>query len=241
MQFDELMDTRLSVSKSGATLTDQAYHSIREDILSGELSPLLRLRVDALKTRYGIGGSPIREALSRLSGDGLVTIEERRGFTVAGISTDELWDVMKTRIIVETAALKASIEHAGDGTHGDAWEAQILAAFHRLSKLDQKLGQNPPNEAWERVHFEFHESLVAACPYEKLKHIRRQLFDQSERYRRLSLNGVPGDRDVSGEHAEILDATLERDTDKACDCLAKHIHRTADICAETLIRRVRSK
>ncbi len=228
------MDAKLAASKSGTTLTDQVYHSIREEILSGELAPLLRLRVDALKTRYGIGASPIREALSRLSGDGLVTIEERRGFTVAGVSKDEVWDIAKTRILVESAALKSSIENAGDGTSGDAWEAQIVAAFHRLRKLDQKLGQDRPNEAWENVHFEFHESLVAACPYEKLKHIRRQLFDQSERYRRLSLNTLTGDRDVPSEHEKIMDATLGRDAVNACKLLATHIQRTADICWQAL-------
>lgn len=232
----EVMDAKQTISNAGATLTDQAYQNIREDILSGELPPLLRLRVDALKSRYGIGNSPIREALARLSGDGLVTIEERRGFSVAGISTEELWDITNTRIIIETAALKSSIENAGDGTRGDAWEAQILATFHRLSKLDQKLGQNPPNDAWEHVHLEFHESLIAACPYTKLKHIRRQLFDQSERIRRLSLTEIPGDRDVSGEHEEILEATLERNAEKACKSLSSHIHRTADICAAALSR-----
>ncbi|WP_373086578.1 GntR family transcriptional regulator [Sneathiella sp.] len=225
------MDVRLKSSNAGSTLTDQAYQNIREDILSGKLPPLLRLRVDALKTLYNTGNSPIREALSRLSGDGLVIIEERRGFTVAGISTEELWDITETRVVVEIAALKSSIENAGDGTQGDSWEAQILATFHRLSKLDQKLGQNPPNDAWERVHLEFHESLVAASPYEKLKHIRRQLFDQSERYRRLSLTKTPGSRNVPEEHSEILNATLERNVKKACECLAKHIYRTAEICA----------
>jgi len=228
------MDAKLAASRSGATLTDQVYHSIREEILSGELAPLLRLRVDALKTRYGIGASPIREALSRLSGDGLVTIEERRGFTVAGVSKDEVWDIAKTRILVESAALKSSIENAGEGTSGDDWEAHIVATFHRLRKLDQKLGQDRPNEAWENVHFEFHESLVAACPYEKLKHVRRQLFDQSERYRRLSLNTLTGDRDVPGEHEEIKDATLGRDAVNACKLLATHIQRTADICWQAL-------
>lgn len=225
------MDVRLKSSTAGPTLTDQAYQNIREDILSGKLPPLLRLRVDALKALYNIGSSPIREALARLSGDGLVIIEERRGFTVAGISTKELRDITETRVLVEIAALKSSIENAGNGTQGDAWEAQVLATFHRLSKLDQKLGQNPPNEAWENVHFEFHESLVAACPYEKLKNIRRQLFVESERYRRLSLSKIPGDRDVPAEHSEILSATLERNVERACECLANHIHRTADICA----------
>lgn len=64
------------------TLTDRAYGSLREDILNGVLAPGVRLRLDPLKARYGMGASPLREALSRLAGDGFVIAEGRRGFSV---------------------------------------------------------------------------------------------------------------------------------------------------------------
>jgi DNA-binding GntR family transcriptional regulator len=218
----------------GTTLTDRAYRQIREDILSGALPPGRRLRLAPLKTQYGIGASPIREALARLCGDGLVTLEERRGFAVAGISLEELWDVSETRILIETAALAESIRNAGTGSAGDAWEAQILAAYHRLSKLDKKLGSEPPSPEWERLHGEFHESLVAACRLKKLKFCRQMLFEQSERYRRLSLADYKVPRDVSGEHAAIMQATLDRDAETACSLLADHIRKTAEIVAEAV-------
>lgn len=219
---------------AGTTLTDQAYRRIREDILSGALPPEQRLRVGLLKMQYGIGASPIREALARLCGDGLVTLKERRGFAVAGISLEELWDVTETRILIETAALADSIRNAGTESEGDAWEAQIVAAFHRLSKLDKKLGAEPPTPEWERLHGEFHASLIAACQLDKLKLCRWILFEQSERYRRLSLIDYRVPRDVSGEHAAVMQATLDRDSATACALLASHVRKTAEIVAEVV-------
>lgn len=214
----------------GGTLTDRIYRQLRDDILSGGLRPRQRLRIEALKERYGVGASPLREALARLSGDGLVRLEERRGFTVAGISVEELWDITETRVLVECACLEASMRGAGSGPEGDAWEAQILAAYHRLSKLDRQLATSRPTSTWEDLHALFHESLVAACPLQKLKDLRVQLFEQSERYRRLSLNSLPAERDVPSEHAAIMERVLERDVSAASELLAEHIRHTARIC-----------
>lgn len=216
---------------AGSTLTDRIYRKVREEILAGTLEPGLRLRVEALKQRYDCGASPLREALSRLSGDGLVVIEERRGFAVAGISLEELWDVTKTRVILETAALSQAIRNSGHGAESDAWEAAILAAFHRLEKLDRRLGKEEPTLEWESLHGEFHEKLVSGCGLRKLQQCRVQMFEQSERYRRLSLTRSIADRDVSGEHKAIMDATLDRDEPRACQLLAEHIRRTAGIVA----------
>lgn len=218
-------------SNNNSTLTDRIYRKIREDVLAGSLAPGLRLRVEALKQRYKCGASPIREALSRLGGDGLVVIQDRRGFAVTGISIDELWDITETRVILETSALKEAIRNGRHSVEGDAWEAGILSAFHRLEKLDRRLGTEEPTPEWERLHGVYHESLIAGCRLHKLRLYRLQMFDQSERYRRLSLTRFIDGRDVSGEHREIMEATLERDTENACALLAKHIRKTAEIVA----------
>ena len=65
------------------TLTERAYRALRADILAGALKPEARLGAEALKLRYGIGGSTLREALTRLAGDALATFEGQRGFRVA--------------------------------------------------------------------------------------------------------------------------------------------------------------
>lgn len=222
-QFAKVREEEVS-----GTLTDQAYWRLRNDILSGRLEPGLKLRVERLKSQYGIGSSPIREALARLSGDGFVSMEERRGFFVSRVSPEELWDVTTMRLDLETKALRGAIER-GD----DSWEADIVATAHRLSKLDAELKSGPPSEEWEHRHAAFHGALVAACGSRWLLHFRAILFDQSERYRRLSLVQKQIERDVPAEHRDLAEATLDRDADRACELLAVHIHRTAEIVSQS--------
>lgn len=212
-----------------ATLTDQAYGKLRTAILSGQLAPGTKLRVEHIKLDLGTGASAVREALLRLSGEGLVQTQERRGFFVSSITLEDLWDLTEMRVDLETKALRIAIE-VGD----DTWEAGIVAAFHRLSLLDDKLKSPPPTIEWEERHSEFHEALVAACRSNWLMRFRRILFDQSERYRRLSLSHEPIQRDVPTEHLGIMNAAVSRDAESACIQLKRHILRTAEIVAETI-------
>lgn len=210
------------------TLTDLVYSQVRGEILNGELAPGLKLRVEHLKARYNMGASPIREALSRLTGDSLVSAEGRRGFRVADVSLAELWDITELRVLLETRALRLSIE-AGD----DNWEADVLASFHRLSKLDDKLLKQQPGEEWESRHRDFHCHLVAASASPWLMDFRGILFEQSERYRRLALSQSSTERAVADEHRAIMEAALDRDTDVACGLLADHVRKTAETVARS--------
>ena len=93
-----------------------------------------------MRERYGVGGSPIREALMRLEAEGLVTLEQNKGFRVSPVSREQLLDLMKTRVEIEGLALRWSIEKGGV-----EWEANLLAAFHRLSRQKKTL-QGSGNE-----------------------------------------------------------------------------------------------
>jgi len=74
------------------TLASSVYERIREDILIGRLQPGEKLRIDTLRQRYTVGGSPIREALNRLSSEGLVLQHDQRGFGVLPASIEDLVD-----------------------------------------------------------------------------------------------------------------------------------------------------
>lgn len=214
---------------SQATLTGQAYRKLRTAILSGQLAPDTKLRVEHIKLDLGTGAGAVREALLRLSGEGLVQMQERRGFFVSSITLEDLWELTEMRIDLETKALRIAIE-VGD----DTWEAGIVAAFHRLSLLDDQLKSPPPTIEWEERHSEFHEALVAACKSNWLMQFRGILFVQSERYRRISMLQKSVPRDVPTEHFGIMNAAVSRDAAAACTQLKAHILRTAVIVAEAI-------
>ncbi|ODB91387.1 FCD domain-containing protein [Candidatus Thiodiazotropha endoloripes] len=208
------------------TLTDQAYLQLRSDIIHGALQPEEKLRIEHLREEYGVGASPLREALSRLTADGFVTAEGQRGFRVAPMSEADLADITRMRILLEKQALSQSIEH-GD----DAWESQIVATFYQLEKVEQS--EKRDKAEWEIRNHDFHEALIAACTSKWLRRFYGILYDQHKRYRNIALNTeIP--RDLHQEHEELRNAALARDKKRACDAIEQHIMRTAEITLKVL-------
>jgi len=208
-----------------ATLAGAVYQRLRADIISGELAPGYHLRLEALRARYGVGMSPIREALSRLATDTFVTAIENRGYRVAELSQQDLRDITEARVLIESDALRQAID-----TGDEAWEAAIVAAHYRLTKVDGRLkdANSAMLDDWERANRQFHDALVSACPSRWLQRFRRLLQDQSKRYRRFSLQESASFRAVADEHAALMDATLARDSARAVALIASHIRATAD-------------
>lgn len=221
-----------SAESAEKTLAELAHKLISTDLLAGRLEPSARLRLNELKLRYGLGLSPLREALLRLASEGLVVAEGQRGFAVAPVSLAELADLTRTRQQIETIALTEAI------ARGDSdWEADVLSAFHRLSRAPLPSGVDDTDAGmnWELRHRAFHDALVAACDSPWLLRFHSQLVDHSERYRRTRLFNPPAAahlaRDIDAEHREIMEAVLARDASKACELMREHLQRTADAVA----------
>ena len=204
-------------------LVDQAFARMRRDVLIGNFAAGAKLKVDELQKAYGVSSSPLREALSRLAQEGLVRADERRGFRVAPLSATDLLDITRMRILLDVPALKDAISVGKDD-----WEASIVAAFHRLEKVESRLSDGPVvlDEDWSALHRGFHMSLIAACPSQRQLALSASLFDQAERYRRFSARYRKTLKRKSAEHRRIMEATLQRDTATACLLLKEHIQST---------------
>jgi DNA-binding GntR family transcriptional regulator len=205
---------------------DRAYARLREDILAGELLPLSKLHISNLRRRYETSVGPIREALSRLSGEGLVNKRGQRGHWVAPVSLEEMRDVTRLRVMLEADALRESIRR------GDLeWEAQIVGAMHRLRSVHSAAWDDPKAlaRAVEKENREFHTALISRCPSRWQLRFIGTLYDQTARYRRLSEMSWPEQRVPRQEgHREIMEAALARDADSACDRLKAHIEAAAE-------------
>ncbi|MBV9259770.1 MAG: GntR family transcriptional regulator, partial [Pseudolabrys sp.] len=90
------------------TVGDDGYRRIRSDIIFGRLLPDQKLRLEALKETYGVSISTLREILSRLSSEGFVVAEARRGFEVAPVSAADLRALADLRILLEGHAMELS-------------------------------------------------------------------------------------------------------------------------------------
>jgi DNA-binding GntR family transcriptional regulator len=222
---------RASASGAAKTLVEGAYTTLRRAILDGTFEPGAKLRTAELRARYNVSGSTMREALTRLLGEALVTTEGQRGFRAAPASLDDFRDLTDVRKLVETEALRQAMA-AGD----EAWESRIVASFHRLTKVEARLAEDPTGarDEFETRNRDFHHSLIAACPSRWLHHINGLLYQQSERYRRMALATQAGPRDVHAEHRAIMEATLARDADLSCRLTAAHIEKTLTVLRQVM-------
>lgn len=210
-----------------STLTEKAYVALRHDIVRGQWVPGQQLRMAELSTRYDMGFSPLREALNRLQSEGLTVLAPQRGFSVASLSLEEMWDTINLRILVECEALRLSLL-LGD----DSWEAGIVSSLHALTRQYERLDGLKGDGLWELEsrHQAFHHQLLSACGSPRMITLFGRLYIDTERYRIpiLQYASPRHGRDIQREHSEIADAALKRDTLLATRRLTDHYKRTAN-------------
>lgn len=207
------------------TVAETVYMKLRQDIIWGQLPPGAPLRSDELRVSYNVGISPLREALSRLVAERMVTSVGYRGFRVATLTAEDVNDVLETRLIIEKHALAQSLRD------GDIeWELELVASYHALSRGPFPEGPGSETDSWVGYHRAFHKALIAACGSHWQIDFASLLFDQAERHRAVRARIVPKPklkRDVASEHAEIFNAALSRDRKNALAALEAHYRTTA--------------
>ncbi|CAM3520222.1 GntR family transcriptional regulator [Tsukamurella ocularis] len=211
------------------TRSDAVYNALRADILSGRRLPGERLKFGDLGTAYGASVSVIREALTRLTGEGMVTTEPHLGYAVTELSPSRLDELTDTRLQIEPLVFTRSVEQ------GDlAWESRIVAALHLLEGtpyLDDD--GTRVTDAWAQAHAAFHDSLLDGCANRRLLQLAVSLRGEAELYRRWSHPlGGEHDRDLVAEHRLLVSSALARDTDAAAQALADHIAHTTRLLLE---------
>ena len=208
------------------SVTSRTYERLRNAIVTARFRPGEKLRIDSLREEFDASLGAVREALAALTAERLVTAEPQRGFSISLISRKDLLDLTEARIQIELTCLDSSIRH------GDLdWEGRVLSASHQLSKVTCALHdvESPDAETWHRYHALFHDAITSACTNDWWLRLRSQLYDQSERYRRLSGPIPVEERDIDAEHRTIADAVLARDAEGAKALLARHFMATTEI------------
>lgn len=210
-------------SHGDETVGDVAYRRIRADIVSGKWRPGDKLKIDALKRQYEVGASTVREILNRLATEGFSLAEGQRGFEVAAATPEELRELADLRLVLENHAISLSF------TRGDLdWEAQIVAAHHRLASAERALldGEKDRTLDWVAYDFAFHHALISACGSASLLAIHATIFDRFMRYHMLaeSFRGIG----VSQDHKTLADIAMKRDATAAQSLLATHINAGVD-------------
>lgn len=195
---------------------------IKEDILLGRYKPTEKLNIERLKKNYDVSLTPIREALNRLVSTDIVELIPNKGFRVMPIALSEVVDLYETWILILKEALALAIKHGNDD-----WESQILAANHRLDKLQSSEDFIADPDLFEYVsrYRSYHQALLGACPSQWLLKLDATLFEQAERYRFARFIHVDDFYALlvkkAKVHKQLTKYSLKRDVDAAVMVLEK--------------------
>ncbi|MDI7864610.1 GntR family transcriptional regulator [Rhizobiaceae bacterium n13] len=231
-----------------STKTESAYRLLRRDILATRLRPGAPMKLSALRDRYELGWTPLREALSRLEAEGLVTAISNRGFAVAPVSREALEDLTRARMVIEIPLLVESIENGGSD-----WESAVVTAHYRLSRcrIAAETASESEIDEWDERHAAFHAALIGAARSSWLSRFQATISDQLRRHHRF-LSLAPALRAAEGRHegyqeavaalhdamaiehhTALMDAALDRDIERARRLMTEHIGITVHVYVQS--------
>lgn len=196
------------------TLAEQVLEALRRAILEDQFPPGTELQEVALAESYGVSRGPIREALGRLSAEGLVTIRPRRGAVVTDLSKQEFLEAYQVREALEVLAVRLTVEKRDDAL---------------LSKLDDFIKEMDEADAAADINrfFElnsaFHREFIDASGNRRLQEVHAQVIGTMGRYRRRSLVLRGEIRPSIDEHRQIVAAVRAGDANEAARLLSHHI------------------
>jgi DNA-binding GntR family transcriptional regulator len=163
----------------------------------------------------------LREILNRLASDGFVEAPEQRGFLVRTMSNEDLIELSNLRVLLECAALKASLAF-GD----EEWEGNLVSAHHKLTMIGKKImdGEVVPPERLLNYDWEFHLALARACHSRHMISVFQNIYEKYIGYQ-LVLRNYRWAKALE-EQQLIFEAALARDSEAAVDLLKSHLRKS---------------
>lgn len=217
---DDILPFELMLDQhSDAPLVDVVYRELRDAICTGRLKPNQKLPQIPLAEHLGISRTPVRDALQRLSQEGLVRAVSFRGFVVSEFSTREVLDVYQVRLALEPLAMREAFS---------SYSRTDVAAMWDI--CDKMVATDPTEiERLYELNSEFHMKLVEPCPNAVLVRMLRQLWQMpfSLRLFHTQAHQTSAMEATDNEHRSVLEAIEAGDRELATERLTAHI-RTAE-------------
>jgi DNA-binding GntR family transcriptional regulator len=205
-----------------STVTDDTTEAVRAILLSGEFTPGQPLRQVELAERLGVSRTPLREALHRLSAEGLVRLDPHRGAVVAQPSVTELLELYEIREAVEVLAVR---------------QAAMRCTKQEVEDLSfdlEAMGYITDASAWGRANLRFHQRVFALSRKVQLCDLIGQLGQRSELYVRMLVSSEQQARRANHEHEELVQALREQNADQAEAITRHHLRATVSRVAALL-------
>ena len=207
-----------------STKSDAAYAEVRRRILAGELAPGSVLDQYLLSDSMGMSITPLREALRRLRGEGLIDIDVHKNTRVTPLTSTEARELFEIRMALDPAAAELA---ASRRTDGDI--KTLRNAAKNLVPVTRTWG-----EKGLLAHSAFHRAIYVASHNDNMINMLDGLWDKSDRYRRLGLMLPSGaddrERDFI-EHRKMMEMIIDRDAQGVADLMRQHIRLSLTVAA----------
>jgi len=210
------------------SLSAAVTERLREKILSGELREGEQLRQDAIAAEFQISRIPVREALSHLAAEGLITIVANRGAVVSALSPDEIMQMFETRAVLESYMLRCAIPNMK--------KEDVQNAEDILGHYEQSLEKDSEMKSWGQWNWSFHSALYAPANRPVMLSFLKTLNINCDRYTRLHLVFTRDLHRAGQAHRELLDACKTRNPEIAATELWKHITEAGEYLKEFIKR-----
>ncbi len=211
------------------SLTEEAFAVLKHEILTLKLAPGRKLALTELKARFDTGAAPIREALSRLSGEGLVQAESQRGFWVAPVSIDDLEQLGTLRSMLEVNAFRYSMRNGREKL-----QEKLSVAWRHFQEIGQRAGENTPlNDNWEARHRAFHFAFFSTYQSPTTLGIFENVYERFDRYRRLGVSRTGALAGVIDDHSKLVDLVEAGDVETGSILIKRHVDDVVEIVRQS--------
>lgn len=211
---------QLPVLQERKSLGQHVFESLRDAIVRGGISPGEWLVESHIAETLGISRTPVREAIHKLERERLIERQPRGGFTVLGLSRNDIEETFGIRGVLEGYAARLAAEKHKP--------KELEPLEEKIRQFQQYLDRSQMERLLE-VNTEFHDLLYALSKSPRLVHMINGLRDQIYRFRQMILKETNLARTSNEDHRLMLKFIRRRDADGVEKLVREHILRGREI------------
>jgi len=206
-----------ATTRRDPSLTDQAYARLRKEIITCQLPPDSDVSELELADRLGMSKTPVREALARLSMEGLLEIFPRRGYRIRPVTIKDINDLFTVRSVLERTAASLAAQHM---------TAAELDRLEALASASYTVQEESSIDYFIEANRSFHIAIAEGAQNPRLSALVIAHLEESERFFHLGARRRDINMETNQEHAQIVEVLRSRDPLTASQIMAKHAEST---------------
>lgn len=213
----------------GAPLSEQVYAQLRYAIVTGDLEPTTAIQEPAIAEHFGVSRTPVREALLRLRGDGLVIIRKQSGTFVAPIDSKRVEEGMLVRDALEPRVVEIATQ---------VLSGRELADLDAETRIMAAAVEDSDSRSFIEADDRFHQILIDAAGFPHIAEIIGRVNAQLDRVRYLSATDPVRARTAVREHRALIKRLRDRDVSGSVDMLQRHLKGSWDVIRDIMAEKV---